>query len=182
LWIYPGYDHDQNVAQASIGPDKEFPVVYVSFPSAKDESWDKEHEGCATMEAITMAHWDWYTDWQGQPWKNRDEDYEAFKRKLTDRILDIVFKHVPQAKEHLEHAELSTPLTVNDLANYSLGEMYGVEHSPQRFRQRWLQPHTDVKGLYLTGQDVATVGLSSALFSGLMTASAVLKKNLLNSI
>ena len=182
LWIYPGYDHDQNVAEASKGPDAEFPVVYVSFPSAKDEAWDKDHEGYATMEAITMAHWDWYTDWLGQPWKNRDEDYEALKKKLTDRILDIVFKHVPQAKEHLDHAELSTPLTVNDLANYSLGEMYGIEHSPQRFRQRWLQPYTDVKGLFLTGQDVATVGLSSAVFSGLMTASAILKKNLFKSL
>ena len=60
--------------------------------------------------------------------------------------------------------------------------MYGIDHSPERFRQKWLQPRTDINGLYLTGQDILTVGLSSALFSGLITASTILKKNLLKEL
>ena len=78
----------------------------------------------------------------------------------------------------LDYQELSTPLTVRDLANYQKGEMYGIDHSPQRFRQRWLRPQSDIKNLYFTGQDVTTVGVSSAIFSGLLTASAVLKEDL----
>ena len=90
----------------------------------------------------------------------------------------MVFKHVDGIKDHIDHKELSTPLTVRDLANYPKGEMYGIDHSPERFRQRWLRPRSDVKGLYYTGQDITTVGVSSALFSGLITASAVLKTDL----
>ena len=62
------------------------------------------------------------------------------------------------------------------------GELYGLEHSPSRFRQRWLRPQTPVQGLFLTGQDITTVGLTGALFSGLLTCSSILKKNLYKEI
>ena len=83
-----------------------------------------------------------------------------------------------EIKGSIDFHELSTPLTVKSLANYSKGEMYGLDHSPQRFRQRWLRPSSGMKNLFITGQDVTTVGVSSALLSGLLTASAVLKKDL----
>ena len=82
LLIYPGYDHDQNVENFSQDPDTDFPVVYVSFPSAKDEAWEQEHTGYATMDAITMSKWDWYRKWQEKPWKKRGEEYEN-EKKIT---------------------------------------------------------------------------------------------------
>jgi len=178
LWIYPSYDHDKNVHDYTVNPDADFPVVYVSFPSAKDEAWDENHAGYATMEAITMSRLDWYEKWKDLPWKKRGQEYETEKEKLSARILNIVFDQVPGIKDAVDYTELSTPLTVRDLANYKRGEMYGISHTPDRFRQRWLRPQSELKNLYFTGQDVTTVGVSSALFSGLLTASAVLKENL----
>jgi len=178
LWIYPGYDHDRNVQEFINNPEKDFPVVYVSFPSAKDDAWNENHDGYATIEAITLANWDWYAKWQDLPWKKRGEDYEKEKEIISQRILDVVFKHIPQANDTLAYAELSTPLTVNSLANYSKGEMYGISHTSKRFHQKWLRPRTKINNLFLTGQDITTVGVTSALFSGLLTASVVLKKNL----
>ena len=81
-------------------------------------------------------------------------------------------------KGNIDHQELSTPLTVRNLANYTKGEMYGIDHSPDRFRQRWLRPQSSTKNLYFVGQDITTVGVSSALFSSLLTASTVLGQNL----
>lgn len=112
------------------------------------------------------------------PWKKRGEDYEKEKEIISQRILEIVFKHIPQAKDSLAYAELSTPLTVNSLANYQKGEMYGISHTSKRFHQKWLRPRTKINNLFLTGQDITTVGVTSALFSGLLTASVVLRKNL----
>ena len=178
LWVYPGYNHDRNVQEFMQDSKNDFPVVYISFPSTKDDEWDKDHAGFATIEAITLAHWDEYSKWQDLPWKKRGEVYEKEKEKLSQRILDIVYQHVHQAKDALAYAELSTPLTVTSLANYSKGEMYGISHTPKRFRQKWLKPQTKIKNLFLTGQDITTVGVTSALFSGLLTASAVLGKNL----
>ena len=51
-----------------------------------------------------------------------------------------------------------------------------------RFKQKWLKPKTPIKNLYLTGQDVTTVGFTSALFSGLLTSSVILKKNLTKNL
>ncbi len=178
LWIYPGYDHDRNVQEYLKNADKAFPVVYVSFPSAKDDAWNKDHTGYATIEVITLSNWDWYSKWKAEPWKKRGKEYEKEKELLSNRMLDVLYKHVPQVKDSLVYSELSTPLTVNSLANYQKGEMYGISHTPKRFRQKWLRPQTKIKNLYLTGQDVTTVGVTSALFSGLLTASAVMKKNL----
>ena len=180
LWIYPGYNHDQNLANYIHDASKELPVVYVSFPSAKDPAFKDEHPGYATMEAITVAKWDDYKKWEDEPWKNRGEDYEEIKEKLSNRILKKVYKYVPQAKDAMDYFELSTPLSVKSLANYTKGELYGIDHTPDRFHQRWLKPKSEIKNLYLTGQDILTVGITSALFSGLLTASAILKKNLMN--
>ena len=178
LWIYPGYDHDQNVKSYIENQTTDFPVVYVSFPSAKDKAWNENHSGCATMEAITFSSWDWYSNWQESPWKKRGQEYEQEKQKLSNRILDIVTKEVPNIQTSIDYKELSTPLTIRDLANYQKGEMYGIDHDSNRFRQRWLRPQSEIKNLFFTGQDIMTAGVSSALFSGMLTASTILKENL----
>ena len=178
LWIYPGYDHDKNVSNYQSDQEAEFPVVYVSFPSAKDPVYQEKYPNNATMEAITLAPWNWWDKWENGAWKKRGDEYEAEKENLSQRILSEVFKHVPKAKDALDYYELSTPLTVKSLANYPLGEMYGINHTPKRFKQRWLKPKTEIKGLYITGQDMFTVGVSSALLSGLVTVSSILKKNM----
>jgi len=182
LWIYPDYNHDQNVSSFLDDVEKNFPVVYISFPSAKDPSFSKKHPDFSTMEAITVSPWNYYDKWRDKPWKNRGEDYEALKSQISKRILDKVYKHVPQARESMDYHELSTPLSVKSMANYHKGELYGINHDPSRFHQRWLRARTDIKNFYLTGQDILTVGVTSALFSGLLTASAILNKNLMKKL
>jgi all-trans-retinol 13,14-reductase len=47
---------------------------------------------------------------------------------------------------------------------------------------RWLRAHTPLKNLYMTGQDIIMVGVGGALFSGVITAVAVLRKNVMRSV
>ena len=61
----------------------------------------------------------------------------------------------------------------------NINKLYGINHTPQRFKQRWLRPETKIKNLYLTGQDIVTAGVSAAMMSGVITSSAILKKNLM---
>ncbi len=182
-WIFPdNYDHDKNIKEYLKNPDAEIPVVYVSFPSAKDPSWDERYPGKATIDIITLAPWDRYTKWDGTRWMKRGEDYNEAKEKLSQRLMEKLFSVEPQLRGKISHYELSTPLTTKHFANYMDGELYGLDHTLERFDQKFLRPKTPVKNLYLTGQDVVTVGVGGALASGMVTASAILKKNLSNRL
>ena len=68
---------------------------------------------------------------------------------------------------------MGSPLTFNYFIGSQKGEVYGLESHPMRFQANdWLRPQTEVPGLYLTGQDVTTLGVSGALMSGILTATA----------
>jgi all-trans-retinol 13,14-reductase len=182
LWIYPNERHEQNVAAALANIDAPFPVVYVSFPSAKDPDFERRHPGRATIDVITVASYDHFATWDGTSWKKRGREYEALKERLARRLLDALFAHVPQARDKIDMYELSTPLTTKHFSNYGVGEIYGLDHTPVRFRQRLLRPRTPIRGLYLTGQDIATCGVGGALMGGLLSASTILGRNLVSPI
>jgi all-trans-retinol 13,14-reductase len=64
--------------------------------------------------------------------------------------------------------------------NYAHGEIYGVAATPERLALRELGARTPICGLYLTGQDAASLGVIGAMFGGVVCASVVLGKNLLS--
>lgn len=183
LWIYPDdLDHDACVERYLEDMDQPFPLVYISFPSAKDPDWSNRYPGKSTIDIITLVPWETFAKWEGSQWMKRGEDYDALKEKIAQRLLAALYEQLPQVKYKIDHYELSTPLTTKHFVNYSKGEIYGLDHSPKRFRQGFLKPRTPIKGLYLTGQDIVTAGVGGALFSGVITASAITGTNYLKII
>ena len=112
----------------------------------------------------------------------RGKDYEALKNKISKRLVDKLLEHFPKLEGKIVHQELSSPLSTKFFTRYEHGEIYGIDHSPGRFRQKHLQPRTPIKGYYLTGQDIVTAGIGGALFSGLLTASALSGKNFMKKV
>jgi all-trans-retinol 13,14-reductase len=182
LWIYPGFDHDANVERSARDIDAPLPVVYISFPSSKDPSFASRFPGKSTIEAITMLPYAAFARWAETKWKRRGEEYDALKQRLAARLREEVERQVPAAAEQIAHAELSTPVTTRHFMNYGHGEIYGIAATPGRFQTRALGARTPVRALYLTGQDVATLGVAGALFGGVISASAALGKNLLGAV
>ena len=183
LWIYPeDLDHDACVERYLKDIDSPFPVIYVSFPSAKDPDWSNRYPGKSTIDIITLLPYDIFKNWEGTKWMKRGEDYTALKEKISNRLLEELYKQLPQVKGKIDCHELSTPLTTQHFVNYEKGEIYGIDHTPKRFRQRFLQPRTPIKNFYLTGQDIVSAGVAAALFSGVLTASVITKKNVLKKI
>lgn len=174
LWLYRDYDHDRSAARYLASPNTDFALNYLSFPSAKDPAWAASHPGKSTIDVISLAPYEWFEQWAGTPWRQRGSAYEDFKGELTEALLADVYRHVPQVRGRIDVAELSTPLSTAEFVNADQGQIYGLEHSPERFAQTWITPRTPIKGLYLTGQDVLFCGVASAMMSGAMTATAVL--------
>lgn len=179
LWIHPDFDHDANQARFAADPAAPFPFLYVSFPSAKDPDFARRHPDRATVEVITPAPYAWFARWQDTAWKRRGEDYEALKHNFTQRLLAGLVQQLPALAGQIDYVELSTPLSTRHFTNHAAGEMYGLSATPARFRLRCLTPRTPVRNLYLTGQDISVLGITGALVGGALTASAILRRNLL---
>ncbi|MGK0366229.1 MAG: all-trans-retinol 13,14-reductase [Saprospiraceae bacterium] len=182
-WVYPDDgDHDTCVNRYLENMDEEFPLVYISFPSAKDPDWSNRYPGRSTIDVLTLVPYDAFANWEGSRWMKRGEDYDAFKERIAQRLLEVLYKQMPQVRGKVAHYELSTPLTTKHFVNYDEGEIYGLDHTPSRFRQKFLKPRTPIKNFYLTGQDIVSAGVGAALFSGVLTASAMTGTNIMKKV
>jgi all-trans-retinol 13,14-reductase len=182
LWIYDGPDHDAAVERYSADPSAPFPAVFISFPSAKDPTFPERYPGCSTIEVVAPMPYGAFERWADTRWKRRGTNYEDFKNGLAARLRAELERHVPATRGKIDCAELSTPLSTRHFSNYAQGEIYGYAAVPARFRARSLGARTHIRGLYLTGQDAGTAGVTGALFSGAVTASLVLGRNLVSRV
>jgi len=181
LWVHPTRDHDASWQRVASEPEAPM-ALYISFPSAKDPTFDSRHPGRSTVELLTFTPYDRFARWEQTRWHKRGEDYEAFKSRLLARLLEALYLHVPGARGHVAHAELSTPLSTRHFTNHPRGEAYGLGHTPARFRLRSLGPRTPVAGLYLTGADVGLCGVMGALSGAVVCASAILRRNVFGEL
>ncbi len=173
FWIYPGNDYDAAVEEFVKDRNAPFPVVYISFPSAKDPDYLRRHPGTATIEIVAPAPYAWFEQWQGSTWGKRGEDYEAFKKELGERLMRHLYDKLPQLQGKVDYFEVSTPLSTNWFSAYQHGELYGLDHTPERLQQDWLRPRTRIPGLWLTGQDTLTCGVTGAMMAGMLTTMAI---------
>jgi all-trans-retinol 13,14-reductase len=181
-WVFPDqYDHDKGRDNYKTIED-EIPVAFVSFPAAKDPLSSQTYPGKSTVEAIIIVPYEWFTKWEGTEWHKREETYERMKAKVADDLLEVIYRVAPQLKGKIAYREVSTPLSTNWFSNYKHGEIYGLSHTPERFRQRFLKPHTPVKNLYLSGQDVMVASIAGSLMGGVLCASAILRKDVTKHI
>ena len=169
-WIFSGYDHDANYSRRAEWIGSGVPEeVYLSFPSMKDAE-AKAH----TAELVGFAEFASFRRWREQPWRNRDEDYAALKERIADGMLAFVEERFPGFTDLVEYRELSTPLTNEFMTGHAQGAIYGLPATPGRFRKEnaaWTDVETPVEGLFLTGADVAMVGVVGAMMGGLTTLS-----------
>lgn len=179
IWVHRTFDHDKDLAEFIEDPTAPLPSVYLSFPSAKDPDFERRHPGRATIEVASMVPYQLFARWQDTKWQRRGADYDRFKEGFALRLRQELVRRVPGLEGRIDYTELSTPLSTCHFMNYQAGESYGLSGTPERFKLRCLTPFTPIRGLYLTGQDVATLGVSGALIGGFLTVSAILGRNLI---
>ena len=173
FWIYPDNDYDAAVDRFVENKEAPFPVVYISFPSAKDPNYLERHPGTATVEIVAPAPYEWFRKWQDETWGKRGEDYDAFKAELGERLMTYLYDKLPELRGKVDYCEVSTPLSTNWFAGYQQGELYGLAHTPDRMKQKWLRPKTTIPGLWLTGQDILTCGVTGAMMAGMLTTTSI---------
>ncbi|SRX55522.1 NAD(P)/FAD-dependent oxidoreductase [Aequorivita sp. CIP111184] len=174
LWYYKhdGIDKIFDEATLQNAPEN---FAYISFPSAKDPQWEKNNPNTSTIQAISIANMDWFENYKDSDWMKRGEEYLKIKKNFEVEMLKVLYKFFPQIEGNIVASEVSTPLSTENFTNYKSGEIYGLAHSPERFKLSFLRPKTKIKGLFITGQDITLVGVAGAMLSGILCATAILK-------
>ncbi|PMQ11557.1 Phytoene desaturase (lycopene-forming) [Pseudomonas sp. AD21] len=183
LWVHPSNDLPANLARYKADPEGQpMPLYFISHPSLRDPSWTERFPKKSTMDVCGLTDWKVFERFTGTTWKNRGIEYEDMTALLKENLLIEALKHYPQIRGRIGHTELATPLTFNHFLNRSHGNFMGYEQTPLRFAQRWMRAHGPVEGLYFSGQDVTAAGVSGAMVSGLVAASAILGRDLFREL
>lgn len=168
-WIFSSFEHNEMYARRNQLLDGRAVMAYLSFPSLKDRC-AKKH----TAEVIAPLSYSSLEAYREEPWRRRGEDYDAAKRRIVQALLDLIERHHAGFRDLVEYSELGTPLTFEHFTAAPSGSIYGYPGTPDRYRKRWLGPGTPIQNLYLTGSDVASLGIMGALMGGVLTASRLI--------
>ena len=183
FWIFPDeYDHEKSSSDYfSVKTDKK-PIVYISFPGAKDPDFEKRYPNKCTIEIIILESYDKYKAWENTRWKHRGEEYDLLKESLSNELLEYLYHYVPTTKGKIDYMEFSTPLTAKHFAGHNYGELYGVNHTPERYHNTLLKPETPIQNLFIAGQDIVTAGVAGGLVSAVICASVIKNTNYIDKI
>lgn len=117
--------------------------------------------------------YDFFAQWQEQPWKRRGEEYTELKDKLSLSLIKLVESKYSGFKDLIGYSELSTPLTVEYFDASDKGAIYGIAAIPKRLDADWIGARTPSQNLYLTGTDASGHGIVGAAIGGVVTAGMI---------
>ena len=160
-----------NLTKNDILEGDEFNGVFLSCTTLKDPaSFNGRYHN---FEVVTFLD---YTPFEKFEYakEQRSKEYEIFKKKLIEKLLNTVEKVIPDARKHIIQAELGTPLTNNHYINSTRGNVYGTEKTLKGVGPFAFKAKTEIESLYLTGASTLSHGVGGATNSGVETASKIL--------
>ena len=176
-WIYPHRDFEKVFKDFDNDPFLAPIPSFIAFSCAKDSSWNERYSGYSNAILITTISKDFFTQWENDRCAHRSEDYKKLKNLIGKRLIDEgLFVHFPQLKDKVVSFNVATPLTTQYYFNNLDGDSYGMRMDKNRLLNGDLiRPTTSIENLYLTGQDIVTMGITGAMMAGIITASVIMK-------
>jgi phytoene dehydrogenase-like protein len=152
------------------------PGGFVTVPTLKDPSKSYgSAKGKHTIESFAFIGYDAFKAWADTKYGARPASYEAMKRELLGRMLEMAGHVVPDLEKHVVFAELGTPLTNVHYVASTAGNLYGTDKSLFQIGP-FAQPlKTSIQGLWMCGASTLSHGVMGAHISGLVVAAQMLR-------
>ncbi len=112
--------------------------------------------------------------WSDTSIGHRGEEYESFKIKMAEKLLDEVSKEFPDIRQCIDSYYTATPLTYRDYTGTEEGGMYGIAKDIHMSAAYRVAQKTKVPNLFLTGQNINSHGMLGVLVGTIVTCSEFL--------
>ena len=150
-----------------------------------DETWPKgflymhfcqgEHPQFAdTGVVLSYMQMEDVEKWKGTHIGRRGDDYEEFKHRKAERLLDTLEEHFPGIRDDIEEYYTSTPLTYLDYTGTEGGSMYGIAKDVNMGAAYRVAQRTKVPNVFQTGQNINSHGMLGVLVGTIVTCSEFL--------
>jgi len=176
IWEFPTYDMEELYRDALNGKLVDPKGIMISPNSLKDTSGKLAPEGGSVLEFLTFAPYEPFSKWEELPSKKRGSEYEDFKNRYGELILDRIKQKYPDFLGDIEIKIFATPLTNAHWVNAVKGGIYGPAMSKDQTLWSRFKTRTPFKNLYLAGSGVIGAGVASCLMSGVVAADIVKKQ------
>jgi phytoene dehydrogenase-like protein len=171
-WINESWDIDKGIwTDPAAQPTP--PTIFVSFPSLKDPAHAPGAQQRHTGEVIAFVEWNAVAAWADRAPAERGAEYADFKEHVAQCMMKQFARYFPSLVPMVTFSDLSTPLTTVAYTGHEQGSIYGLETTPRRMLSRALNAKTPIQGLYLSGQDAMSPGITGAMFGGAFAAASI---------
>ena len=144
--------------------------------NSKSEEWADGVTIMCYMKFDEMKPWLKTYNTVGEP-DERGKDYDDFKAKKAQQVIDYVEEVVPGFKEAIDEYYTSTPLTYRDYINNVDGSLYGIMKDHQNPLKTFINPKTKIPNLFLTGQNINLHGILGVAVSSFVTCFEFVDKS-----
>jgi all-trans-retinol 13,14-reductase len=178
---YTGYyidDYSQVWKHSEYVPD-EFPngMMYITPPVTMNDKYTQK------MIVICMMNFDAVKKWENTTIGKRGEDYEAFKKRCGEQIINKLGKIFPDIRSCIKSVYSASPLTIRDFYNQKEGALYGVKRDCNNMMLSHIPIRSKLKNLLLTGQNINLHGMVGTPLTSIATCAELLgMEYLLNKI
>ncbi len=169
---YNIYQHADNegVWNTDLASEDDWPAsIMISTPA------NSKNPGKADgITAMTFMEYEYFQNW-GSSFNTvttegeRGANYEQKKRHFEGLLLQRMEERFPGFSELVIHSESSTPLTFRDYLNTPDGSSYGMQKDCDMPLNAFINPKTNVKNLFLTGQNVVMHGILGVTVGAFIT-------------
>jgi all-trans-retinol 13,14-reductase len=178
------YFDDTEVLNAIQKSNTNWPYTYALF-EIEDEKNPEFSKGISVMTYMSIEECrKWESTFNTTTLESsRGEDYEQFKERKSQELLNLIFQKFPLLESCIKSYYSSTPLSYRDYIGNRDGNIYGIAKDYKEPLKNRISPVTKIPNLFFTGANINLHGVLGVSISALVTSSLLVgKKYLLDKI
>jgi len=141
------------------------PWMFMSTPTLHTHQGGIAPPGSQILEILTLANYDLFADMK----QKSKKDYEDFKFRVADRLLDTVEQHyVPGLRRHIVKWAYGSPTTNEDFVLAPRGNAYGSHMTPSNVGLDRMRAETGVRNLYWCSASSGHAGIFGTVRAGVL--------------